>query len=233
MVATRRHPAGDFPDSVVSGTPIPSPSKSNHARRSAPPPAAGSTAEIRSGSRSKISSGYTHHPPSWLILWLLIALPLVLWDSLYIMLRPRTLPGGNLHSPVWSLYGIYATVDHVYGWPAWRAGSGFPAAQMTMNLVETALYGYYLSVVLMRKEGGLGSLVTGRRRVDAVKGAGVPVVIVFASSVMTVAKTTLYGLPRFPSFEIPPGDPFAPFPLPMVFICFPFLLVNVQKSLLK
>ena len=110
------------------------------------------------------------------------------------------MPGGYLHSPIWTPYALYGTIDYVYGWPAWNDRSGFTGAQGSLNAVETLLYGYYLWVVWTRAREprggkGLGWLVgaseEGRRR-KVVGGAGLAVVVAFAGAVMTVSKTVLY-----------------------------------------
>jgi hypothetical protein len=196
MVATRRHPDGDFPDPTVTPTTV-SPSKitSPSSKQTDQP---SSTFKPRAYSTSL---GYTHVAPYPLTLWLILSLPLVLWDTTYIFLRPHSMPGGQFHSPIWTPYGLYGTIDYVYGWLAWNKRDGFTAAQASLNAVETVLYGYYLWVVWTRgKEprGGQGKGVAwfvgaseeGRRK--KVDGAGLAVVLAFASSVMTVSKTLLY-----------------------------------------
>lgn len=133
---------------------------------------------------------YTHKPPFALLAWLIVSIPLVVWDTLYVHLRPLTMPGGKFHSPVWQPYALYGEVDHIYGWPAWNSHNGFTAAQSAMNVPETAFYCWYLYIV-------------GRQIVDwsyngisqlEVKGAGVnkAVLLAFSGAVMTVSKSLLY-----------------------------------------
>ena len=196
MVATRQHPDGDFPDA----TPTPSPAKTTTTP---------SSKETRSLTRapnkspSASSSGsYTHSPPYLLHLWLIFSLPLVVWDTGYVMLRPYTLPGGPLHKPIWSLYSIYGAVDLVYGWPAWNERAGFTMAQSVMNACEVVLYAYYLAVVW--REASVGSKTVkglawytgvsqdGREKVVSGPGVAGAVVVLFAASVMTCSKTLLY-----------------------------------------
>jgi hypothetical protein len=43
------------------------------------------------------------------------------------------MPGGKFHSPIWTPYALYGTVDYMYGWPAWNAGIGFTAAQGSLK----------------------------------------------------------------------------------------------------
>ena len=100
------------------------------------------------------------------------------------------MPGGKFHSPFWTPYALYGTVDYMYGWPAWNNHNGFTAAQGTLNLLESIMYCWYLYVV--------GSQVVewsyeGLRTLE-VKGKGVnlAVLIGFSGAVMTVSKTLLY-----------------------------------------
>jgi hypothetical protein len=214
MVATRRHPAGDFSEpnttttTSVSNPSAASPSKSTKTTNTEP---------------NLLTSGYTHAAPYSLTLWLLASVPLVLWDTVYVLLRPHTMPGGRVHSPLWTPYALYGTIDYVYGWPAWRERSGFTAAQASLNALETVLYGWYVWVLWRRGTsarrggrrtssgsgggqdlgdgggdggGGLGWFVgwseEGRSKVVRGPKVGLAVVLAFAGAVMTFSKTLLY-----------------------------------------
>ncbi|KAG5941662.1 hypothetical protein E4U53_007382 [Claviceps sorghi] len=112
-----------------------------------------------------------HTPTPYTLAWLALSLPLVLWDTAYVLGRPHTMPGGPLHWPLWLPYRLYAEVDHVYG-PEFLAGNnGFTAAQSLLNLVETLLYVAYLAFC--------------RRRPAAL-------LLGFSAAVMTLSKTLLY-----------------------------------------
>src|SRR5437667_9993576 len=125
MVGTRSHPP-DFPPPQLS------PSKSPSSTRS------------RSFSDTQV---WAHRAPNLVCLWLYISLPLVWWDTFYVLLRPHTMPGGAIHAPLWSPYELYGQVDYVYGWPAWEANNGFTASQAMLNLVESVMYSVYLWMV--------------------------------------------------------------------------------------
>ncbi|KAJ9129405.1 hypothetical protein NKR19_g10386, partial [Coniochaeta hoffmannii] len=117
---------------------IPLPSKSS--RRSAtptPPSSSSSTSKPRRTATKSGSGGWSHRPSPLTLLWLAVSLPLVAWDTAYVLLRPHTMPGGSLHWPLWVPYELYGRVDHVYGFKAWDSGMGFTAAQGMLNLVET------------------------------------------------------------------------------------------------
>jgi len=118
------------------------------------------------------------------------------------------MPGGSLHSPIWSPYALYGTIDYIYGQPAWDAHNGFTAAQASLNVVETVGYVVYLVLVLGGAQRGLvveqgrgaagwmqGKLGwLGEGRVLRGRQAGWAVLVGFAISVMTLSKTVLYWM---------------------------------------
>lgn len=53
---------------------------------------------------------------------------IVAWDTGYILLRPRSMPGGDLHW-LWKPYEHYVNVDYIYGFPTWERHDGFARAQ--------------------------------------------------------------------------------------------------------
>ena len=136
--------------------------------------------------RSKAGPGlWIHTPTPITLLWLLISLPLVVWDTGYVLLRPHSMPNGTLHSPIWTPYALYGEVDYIYGWPAYSSNNGFTAAQASLNVVETMGYLVYLWVIWMRGSGSRRSLEGGWGGIACLAG--------FALSIMTVSKTVLYG----------------------------------------
>ncbi|PWY72422.1 hypothetical protein BO70DRAFT_364973 [Aspergillus heteromorphus CBS 117.55] len=184
MVSTRHHPR-DFPP----------PSTAKAEPPSTPSPAANGS-----------SKRWVHVPSGAFTLWLIVSLPLVLWDAGYVLLRPHSMPGNKWHSPVWTPYALYGTIDYLYGWPAFNARNGFTAAQTVLNLFETAAYIYYLVIVYTHgvsagsvgrgqrktKKGPLwllkeSKLVSGRTGATAL-------LVAYSASVMTLGKTILYWL---------------------------------------
>ncbi|KAJ9496887.1 hypothetical protein H2202_007664 [Exophiala xenobiotica] len=109
------------------------------------------------------------------------------------------MPGGKLHSPIWTPYALYGTVDYVYGWPAWDNHVGFSAAQALLNAFETVMYIYYLAIII---KSGADKYFTARSIDEffvgsgekTVSGPGVAraVLVLFSSAVMTLSKTVLY-----------------------------------------
>lgn len=180
MVSTRKHP-NEFPEPTSS--PSSSPSKTPSKSTALTP-------------RPKSSNTTLHTPTRLTTIWLTVSLPLVVWDFSYVFLRPYSMPGGFLHSPLWIPYATYGAVDYTYGFPAWEAHNGFCAAQSSLNLAETAMYAFYLWVVWRNavlakgEKRGLKWLIWDQKRVDH---AGLAVLVMFAASVMTVSKTWLYG----------------------------------------
>ena len=140
-------------------------------------------------SRSRVPS-WVHVPSTLALVWMAVSLPLVAWDTGYVLLRPLSMPGGSLHWPLWQPYALYGEVDHMYGFKQYNAGNGFTSAQGTMNLLETAMYGAYLYVWWTRGKA-LGGKYNGRRGVSG-RAGGLAVLLGFAAAVMTLSKTLLY-----------------------------------------
>ncbi|KAM5351148.1 hypothetical protein ACJ41O_003871 [Fusarium nematophilum] len=130
---------------------------------------------------------WRHAPTPTILLWLAVSLPLVAWDTAYVLGRPSTMPGGHLHWPLWVPYELYGKVDHIYGWKAWNANNGFTGAQSALNVVETLMYLVYLWLVWARSEGE----GVARRTVSGRDGA-MAVLVGFSAAVMTLSKTVLY-----------------------------------------
>lgn len=148
--------------------------------------------------RSRSSSAWTHDPSTLTLGWLVVSIPLVLWDTGYLLARPHSMAGGKWHR-FWAPYAHYGTIDHIYGFPAVHKGDGFPAAQGLLNLVETAAYMVYLYIAYtygVREPGkqGVGAPLgfLGRRRIEG-RAASVAVLVGFTGFVMTASKTLLYG----------------------------------------
>ncbi|QSZ30564.1 hypothetical protein DSL72_000120 [Monilinia vaccinii-corymbosi] len=179
MVSTRGHPQA-FPK------PSPTPTR---ATRNAP---------SRKGQ-------WAHTPSKLAIIWLAISLPLVAWDAGYCMLRPHSMPGGSLHWPIWAPYELYGKVDYIYGWKALEEHNGFTGAQTFLNIVESAMYYYYLYILYAygRSSSAQGrgapknSGVVGQQRfVDGKMGA-LAALVGYSAAVMTVSKTVLYWMNEY------------------------------------
>ena len=218
MVSTRSHPRGDFPafessptkrtsrtaspaptsppilkdlNSSPSSNPLTKRAVSNALAAAAPP----SPAEID-------ERGWCHTASNLTILWMAVSLPLVLWDCLYILLRPHTMAGGAIQWPIWKPYEIYASIDHVYGWPGWERQDGFGGAQGVLNVVELVLYGLYTMIIYnhgiptangtgLQLGQGIGAWYAGGRKVRG-KTGNRALIMGFAAAVMTLSKTVLY-----------------------------------------
>jgi hypothetical protein len=139
---------------------------------------------------------WTHTPTTLTLVWLFISIPLVIWDTGYVLLRPHSMPGGAVHWPLWVPYELYGKIDYIYGWKAFNEHNGFTAAQGVLNGVETLCYLYYLYVVFAY---GGQSLAPGRgsskpatrRSVDGLM-AGVAALVIFSAASLTLSKTILY-----------------------------------------
>lgn len=174
MVSTRHHPR-EFPP---PSTPSPSTSK-------------------------RASNGWFHTPSTIVTLWLLISSLVVLWDAGFIFCRPHSLPGGSLHF-IWAPYAMYSTVDYLYGWPGYNSKNGFVAAQSAVNILESIMYLFYLTVVFRNgtsigPRGGSKKtkksvlwFLFAEKSVDGRSGM-IALLLVFTTCVMTLSKTTLYS----------------------------------------
>lgn len=69
-----------------------------------------------------------YKPPVLIDLWFVVSSILVFWDSGFMLLRPRSFPGGNLFW-AWSPYELYSKTDYVYGLKAYQMREGFGPAQ--------------------------------------------------------------------------------------------------------
>lgn len=136
------------------------------------------------------SAAWRHTPSTTTLLWLAVSLPLVVWDTGYVFGRPHTMPGGNLHWPLWAPYELYGKVDHVYGFKSWESHSGFTGAQSALNTVESLMYVVYLWLV-WRRADSRSTDVAARRTLSGRDGA-LAVLIGFSAAVMTLSKTVLY-----------------------------------------
>ncbi|KAK4150862.1 hypothetical protein C8A00DRAFT_45818 [Chaetomidium leptoderma] len=132
---------------------------------------------------------WSHTPSTATLLWLAVSLPLVAWDTGYMLMRPHTMPGGSLHWPLWVPYELYGEVDHMYGFKQWHLRNPFAAAQSLMNLAETLLYLGYLG---MWYAYGRQAAPGVRRAVGGRVGA-TAALLGFSAAVMTVSKTVLYS----------------------------------------
>ncbi|KAF2209783.1 hypothetical protein CERZMDRAFT_46647 [Cercospora zeae-maydis SCOH1-5] len=194
---------------TTTASPTPPAPPTTRSRATTKDPAPGTSRSHRGSS----SSGSWSHTPSHLtLLWLAISLPLVIWDAGYVLLRPHSMPGGYLHSPIWKPYALYAEIDYVYGFPALASKNGWTATQTWFNVFETAGYAVYLYWVFtfgvrddgegrgapgkreLEKVGNAGGLLEGlvERRVLDGKLAGKAVVLGFSVASLTFFKTVMY-----------------------------------------
>ncbi|CAN8097558.1 unnamed protein product [Discula destructiva] len=184
MVGTRRSTA----QSLNQGLDMAPPRRTTNAPRKTDPP----TTTTKNNSPN--AHGWSHAPTTTTLAWLAVSLPLVAWDTGYVLGRPATMPGGWAHAPLWTPYALYGEVDHMYGVKQWKLGNGFTAAQAWLNVVESFMYLAYVGV-WYRAATAAGAGVAGaeRRRIAGRAGA-LAVVLGLSASVMTVSKTVLYWL---------------------------------------
>ncbi|RDA92063.1 hypothetical protein CP533_0980 [Ophiocordyceps camponoti-saundersi (nom. inval.)] len=136
--------------------------------------------------RQQERDGWAHTPSRATLFWMAVSLPLVAWDTVYVLGRPHTMEGGAMHWPLWVPYKLYGEVDHIYGWKAFNARNGFTAAQGMLNLVETAMYLLYLGLFFKSPS----------RRLEG-RPAAIAVLVGFSAAVMTLSKTVLYWMNEY------------------------------------
>ncbi|KAI3336633.1 hypothetical protein HD806DRAFT_528228 [Xylariaceae sp. AK1471] len=139
-------------------------------------------------SSTAVATTYAHAPSAFTLLWLTVSLPLVIWDCGYVLLRPRTMPGGDLQWPLYLPYALYGEVDLIYGWKAFNANNGFTGAQGMLNVIETFMYAYYAWVYYQN------AVSVGGKKVVLGRPAATAVLVAFSAAVMTLSKTLLYWL---------------------------------------
>ncbi|GAA5976779.1 hypothetical protein JCM5350_007245 [Sporobolomyces pararoseus] len=114
-----------------------------------------------------------YSPPTWVNAWFLISTLAVLWDIGFVLARPRSFHGGDLHW-IWSPYALYEKVDLVYSPSHFARKEGFTSAQTYMNIIESALNFGFL-------------WLSGRK-------SPVAILVGFSAVLMTASKTVLYWL---------------------------------------
>lgn len=158
-----------------------------------PPPDLSPSKPVATRPKSSSRGLWIHTPTAVTILWLLVSLPLVIWDSIYVIGRPHTMPGGKWHSPIYTPYALYGTVDYMYGWPAYESGNGFTMAQGSLNVLETIGYLAYLYVFWVHGEGEW-TYSHGQQRYTSGAWGGLACLFGFSLSLLTFGKTVLYGM---------------------------------------
>ncbi|KAL2020019.1 hypothetical protein VTK56DRAFT_8922 [Thermocarpiscus australiensis] len=143
---------------------------------------------------SPATRGWSHAPSTATLAWMAVSLPLVIWDTGYVLLRPHTMPGGSLHWPLWAPYALYGEIDHMYGFKQWNLGNGFTAAQGALNALETALYAAYVGIWYFYAQPAPEPRA---RRVVTGRAGALAVLLGFSAAVMTVSKTLLYWLNEY------------------------------------
>lgn len=144
-----------------------------------------------SSSQSPAASTWSHTPTTVTLLWLVFSLPLVVWDFIYCLGRPWTMPGGSWHWPLYVPYELYGKIDYIYGWPAFDQRNGFTSAQAVLNVAETAMYAYYLYIYCASARGAEGKWWQAGRRIEGRLG-GFAALLGLSAAVMTCSKTVLY-----------------------------------------
>ncbi|KAF9532669.1 hypothetical protein CPB83DRAFT_890853 [Crepidotus variabilis] len=110
----------------------------------------------------------------WISAWFAITAPIILWDAGYLLMRPRSMEGGDLRW-IWSFFDIYERIDNVYSIKGYYEKAGFGPAAAVLNIIETTLNLLYLYFVHVAPND--------MAPIFGFSGAG-----------LTLAKTTLWAL---------------------------------------
>ncbi|KAJ4295093.1 hypothetical protein N0V90_007102 [Kalmusia sp. IMI 367209] len=129
---------------------------------------------------------WAHTPRSSILIWCLWAFPLTIWDTIYLALRPHSLPGRKWHAPYFAgTFNKWAGVDHSYGKDGWLDQDGFVMAQSVINMLEVTLYMIYVTLVWRGSGGFFGKKVGGR-------SGALAVIVGMNAGCVTATKTALY-----------------------------------------
>ena len=112
--------------------------------------------------------------PRWVVLWMTISTLIVLWDALFILLRPLSFPGEALGF-IWEFgYVLYMEVDRAYA----DQGNTYLHAMAMMSFVEAVVVaaGLYAHKLDRNREAHL---------------------LILVASSLTCAKTMLFVLVEF------------------------------------
>ena len=106
---------------------------------------------------------------TYIWIWCILSFPIVVWDALYILYRPRSMKGGDLEF-IWVPYQTYIQADGRYG----DVNDGFGISQSYLNLFELLLQ----AIAMVLGAAGRNSAI----------------LFMFASAILTAAKTAIYFL---------------------------------------
>jgi len=122
--------------------------------------------------------------PVYAFVWLCASTLICLWDAGFVLLRPRTLPGGDLHQ-FWAPYSIYIEIDKLYG----NLTDQFVKWQSVLNLVECVINTITIIALLS----------------SSIRTKHFGTFLAFAVNAFTFWKTVLYFLYDLPHC-LPPRD---------------------------
>jgi len=129
---------------------------------------------------------WSHTPRLSILVWCLWVFPFTCWDTLYLALRPHSLPRYAWHAPYFSgTFTIWAGIDKSYGEQGWRDRDGFVMAQSVINMLEVTLYMLYVCII-WRSAGKLFGAKLGGR------DGGLAVIVGMNAGCVTATKTSLY-----------------------------------------
>lgn len=126
--------------------------------------------------------------PVWILIVLCLSMVITLWDALFVLLRPESLPGGSL-AFIWKPYAKYITIDTAYQ----NMHEPFVVAQAIMTLFEISI-GCFALYFYFTKRHSLATLLA----FSSLLLTGAKTILIFveeaASNFVHVAQNSLHDL---------------------------------------
>lgn len=139
-----------------------------------------------------------YRPPWWVWWWFVVSTILVAWDTGFVLARPRSFAGGDLHF-LWKPYALYEKIDLVYSRSWYDRRDGFTSAQGASLLSRSLSLAWPSS-----SADGIDELAAMMNIVESVlnvlylwlaaRESPEAVLVGFTGATMTSAKTILYWL---------------------------------------
>ncbi|KAF2639951.1 hypothetical protein P280DRAFT_526071, partial [Massarina eburnea CBS 473.64] len=110
-------------------------------------------------------------------------------DTIYLCLRPNSLPSHKWHDPYFSgTFTVWTSIDRIYGQQGYNKKEGFVLAQSVMNMLEATLCVVYVCIIWTSSTSGVwNACITGST------GAGA-VLVGLSAGYVTAVKIALYIL---------------------------------------
>lgn len=123
---------------------------------------------------------YTHNPATWFVVWCILNILWIYYESAFVALRPHSLPGGKWYTPFFKPFAPWAAIDTRYCEQAWSDKNQVPNAYVGLGTFESLFLLSYLTHVA--KAGGLRWILKTSR----IKGSAAVKAVVWAYTAVVV-----------------------------------------------